>query len=779
MKFNFKKISAVVAGALMTGMAMGGAVSAASYPAPFVEDGQADAAVVYGSDALPSDESTASSLQADLDTYLEGTAPSTSSGLGDEYELIQGTGNDLTLWESLSDVESKLDDGDLPTVLAEGTIEDDSVDFGEEEEVDYDQEILLSTDQVKFDQLSDEEDYAVNTDAADDKLPVLYLDHSSDEAYELVVDFSSSINATAYDDSESFTVAGKELTFDPQMEAGDTELIMFEGTETVSLDYGQEKTVNGDTIELTGGSGDTANIKINGVTYSLDEGESKEGYYVKRVIPNEYGEEDTISVELFAGSNEWVIDGYNSPADIEVDGTTMEGVQANITSSTSDAESIDKISFIVTPSELEEDEKNYLEMGEEIEDPLFGSFKMLFDSVEPELKADSKGSISFSAADTLELSFTSRNGNEYSVAPLELDDSNNIVGGEDWYVNQTNTSEYVNLTKDDIFIASEGTGSAEETLIYQITKIDDGDSGEDDEEVTFEELSTGAKTVLSQGEELEDTGLYVPSNLANDIDSDGPINLTTDGSALATINTEIVTENGMSIEIPFLSDGKTTIINMTEDADDVFNMDSEGITPATLDVNLSVDTDDDALEVRTLPNANFSDVTVSDTDTEYGLSTFGTYYEADTDEYASLDVWTPSESYTTFNVYFSSTGETDSGDGSMIGDILVMDSEVDSVSDKNLIVVGGSCVNTAAASLLGVSEGTCGSDFTEATDIGSGQALIKGYSDSDLTSKHAVLVAGYGATDTSNAAKYLMNEKPDTSQAHKVTSATSATLISE
>ena len=50
MKINFRKISAIAASALMTGMTLGVA-AAANYPAPFVSGGVANVAVVYGTGA--------------------------------------------------------------------------------------------------------------------------------------------------------------------------------------------------------------------------------------------------------------------------------------------------------------------------------------------------------------------------------------------------------------------------------------------------------------------------------------------------------------------------------------------------------------------------------------------------------------------------------------------------------------------------------------------------------------------------------------------------------
>lgn len=86
------------------------------------------------------------------------------------------------------------------------------------------------------------------------------------------------------------------------------------------------------------------------------------------------------------------------------------------------------------------------------------------------------------------------------------------------------------------------------------------------------------------------------------------------------------------------------------------------------------------------------------------------------------------------------------------GQILVVkDTEVTSVGGRNLVVVGGSCINSVAAKVLGVSYPTCGSDFTTATNVGTGQYLIKSVVSPYNAEKTAILVAGYEAADTKNA----------------------------
>jgi len=132
--------------------------------------------------------------------------------------------------------------------------------------------------------------------------------------------------------------------------------------------------------------------------------------------------------------------------------------------------------------------------------------------------------------------------------------------------------------------------------------------------------------------------------------------------------------------------------------------------------------------------------------------------------YANLFVTAPSVTVTT-----GSEGVTS------LGDIIVKDTEVSSVQGKNLIVVGGSCVNSVAAKLIGGAH--CGAAWEEATGVGAGQYLIQSfdnpYADGD---EIALLVAGYEAADTVNAQKALLANTVDTTVGKKYTGTTSADL---
>ncbi|MEK6846799.1 MAG: hypothetical protein AABY16_01385, partial [Nanoarchaeota archaeon] len=117
---------------------------------------------------------------------------------------------------------------------------------------------------------------------------------------------------------------------------------------------------------------------------------------------------------------------------------------------------------------------------------------------------------------------------------------------------------------------------------------------------------------------------------------------------------------------------------------------------------------------------------------------------------------------------------------STLGDVKVMDDELASsgVSGKNLVVIGGSCVNTAASTLLGGTAG-CGTSWTAATGATTGEWVVQTFANPWGATKVATLVAGWEQGDTANAATYLTTQTVDTTVGKKLkgTTATAATAV--
>ncbi len=164
-------------------------------------------------------------------------------------------------------------------------------------------------------------------------------------------------------------------------------------------------------------------------------------------------------------------------------------------------------------------------------------------------------------------------------------------------------------------------------------------------------------------------------------------------------------------------------------------------------------------------STNFRDSLSSDSDITKEADLFGTIVSLDSNTagHKKAIISYPDEQVQV-NIYAGTiasavTGASSAGSGTVkeLGAVSFTDSEVSAVSGKNLIVVGGSCVNTVAADLLGVSAKTCSEAFTAKTGIGSGQYLIETFARTG--GKVATLVAGYNAGDTTTAAKALTTKK--------------------
>jgi len=131
----------------------------------------------------------------------------------------------------------------------------------------------------------------------------------------------------------------------------------------------------------------------------------------------------------------------------------------------------------------------------------------------------------------------------------------------------------------------------------------------------------------------------------------------------------------------------------------------------------------------------------------------------------------PFESESYAEVFISGSDSFVSNGGSSGVGVPVTDAEASSYAGKNLVVIGGSCVNTVAAELIGSDTPLCGDDWTAVTGVGMNQYLIQTFARTG--SNVATLIAGYNMGDTANAANALTTtEDLDTSAGAKYTGST-------
>jgi hypothetical protein len=163
------------------------------------------------------------------------------------------------------------------------------------------------------------------------------------------------------------------------------------------------------------------------------------------------------------------------------------------------------------------------------------------------------------------------------------------------------------------------------------------------------------------------------------------------------------------------------------------------------------------------------------------VDTYGTFVERNTVTGSNNEVTVsyPDEQMY-IDVFFKSAEATITpGTGGSTGGgtvLIVKDTEVDTVSGKNLIIIGGSCINTAARKIVDptATAPICGSAWTAKTNVGPGQYLLKAVESPWNEDKTAMLVAGYEAPQTISAvAKLKEGHASDvgTSNIYPVTSA--------
>ena len=126
-------------------------------------------------------------------------------------------------------------------------------------------------------------------------------------------------------------------------------------------------------------------------------------------------------------------------------------------------------------------------------------------------------------------------------------------------------------------------------------------------------------------------------------------------------------------------------------------------------------------------------------DDKYAVTRYGTYLNEYDNE--KVEIYYPEEAME-LNFYI----------GEVTSSITTQSESIVTEGQVSKIIVGGTCINQAAANLLGVGR-LCGADFTAATGVGVGQALIQMFADTD--DKVAILVAGYETADTARAMKYV------------------------
>jgi len=774
MKKVFNKITAIGASILMAGLTVGVA-AAANFPAPFIDNGVANVAIVYGTGEGVSslDMVHAGNIQ----TTLSNEMPSTGGSISGESILLERSTDKLNLGNSAATVfVTSVNKDHLPTLLADGTYTDDS-----NTEYKFTQKVSLGSNLV-LEHFADS-DY-------NDESPTIGFHLTDDQHvlnYTLDMVTHPAFNASTME-TTTLTLMGKNYYILDVKGLGDTsyttrEITLLDTATSSVLNEGETVTLQGKTVSIAFIGSNSVKLEVDGTTTNtLSAGSThklSDGTYIgiKEINVQDYAG-GIKQVEFSIGSGKLKL---THGSNVELNDNTLEEIIGFIEVSSNN---LDKVIL-----QWSVDDESFITPSNELIMPGFESLKFSFggfiEAAQEEIKVESSGSSIIRLTNvplkqggvTIDLLGADSTG---AFTTIGKDSSNRLVTSTDDFLffNQTAGDKYI--------VTSWNSTSEAESYFLELSMVteDNVDKLRVINKVTSDELK------ITNASDATFGSVILTLN-----------NITRDGSAKwanVSINSggsfhELYTEKGLKVYMPYNSSRNGNVTTANEGEIWLPGTINASIAPlghnSTTYYQFFTEEDKDANLARgTAFNLTFTEsgtsnkVHVSNVNVGDSSGTFG-YRIVGTDNYvgyANSDLATKTMYYTGGDqnyVEITYNGEQAYGelhlttpDASLsgvnaLGDVLVTDAELGTVSAKNLIVVGGSCINSAAANLLGGAY--CGASFTSATGVGAGQFLIQSFGDVYTNGKIALLVAGYNVDDTVSAATYLRTQTVNTASGNK------------
>jgi len=382
MKFNFKKITSVLASAVMLGSTIGIA-AATSYPAPFVSGGSANVGVVVGADAASSDYLAAvelgQNLQAELAKQTATTTSTSASASGGDSENIASSSQNIYYNSSLNAAKTSITKSEMENVLADGTVTDDAG-----TSYTYSQSITLGGRKIAY-----------STSGNDFDDPELIVDAgytAADSIYNLTLTFNKELNLTSSNiQGNDIEILGKKFTIGSSSTSDATTplLYLYGAGDSVTLNEGEESTVtiSGEehTIKVTGitqttGSIDSVSVSVDGSTVrEVSEGASskigglevyaKTIFYSAKEASQNYATLNIGTEKLKFQNGQTVFEGS--------DETSIQNTLATLTTGSTG------LSSLVISVAIQDTTKDYIKAGEDFTDPVFGGLKVSFAGATP------------------------------------------------------------------------------------------------------------------------------------------------------------------------------------------------------------------------------------------------------------------------------------------------------------------------------------------------------------------------------------------------------------
>jgi hypothetical protein len=802
MRKTVKKIAALVAGATMVGATIMGATALdlSNYPAPFVTNGVFSGKIVVGSTAMTSDVvgaiDVAASIQAAATTTTQIDLPGAAGKAtvtGDSFEF--GTNSDiLGIGETLGNVRTTLLESDLKA-LKSGIV---TTDEGSTPVKQYLKFVDGAGGMVAFEEDSD------NDILAD------FLKFPDGEAmFEYQMDFTEGLKSSISDtdledlDSEVLNILGAPYTIvSATLDDGEIEITLLGGQVADTLKDGETKTytIDGKDYEVTAvfiSDDGSAKLSVNGMltekmdagdTDILGEGEITIG--VQEVLTNQ---REGI-VEFYLGASKLVIlddlftDGvWASECNVEIAGEDIYDCELDIYgTNTSSKATINHIYYRMNATDdvyvpAGKGLRNQLTVMDEQPESMLGAnwdivYAGLTKTGTTEIKFKPKGDKAY------DLEFTNNRGQKYNF-PLITNDNDIFVYGDDddrifWTESATSTDPLADnatfIPDDSYFVVSDKTDNTDEKAVTTVLR--------------YKSISTSARTISVEDVGVGETKYYYTGtpgtnaegnmNIAGRdhtfwVDTDGDyIAVDLDGDGGLTVNRTVnlmvkgeayivLPEQEFTVAAPYMTldqpAGSAKFILTTPKE----KFDDQPVADETTNVTVTNSTNEE-VHLAVVGTSQDPD----QDDWEYGMTDYGAYLKyndpSGSTDAESLTIEYPlvqrsGQVFVTAGVVEVSEAASSTESGTISSTMLnpigvgmaILDTDAESsYGTTKMIVVGGPCVNTIAAMLMG-SPADCTEGFTP------GKAVIKLFSD-----KNALLVAGYSAQDTVGAC-YVLGDYKD------------------
>jgi hypothetical protein len=751
--------------------------AAASYPAPFVQNGKADVAIVTGQFATL-DATADSILSTDLNSVFVsqgGTSSSSSAPIAGDFVKLESSNDKFNIGENMTEFYTTLDDDELGTLLASGEYRNDAGN-----DFEYDQKIALNP-ALQMSHFIDTEYSELIGD--DDDMPVIGFDLSNNQfVLNYTIDFSpddveGGLTGTTYANLEETDLPMLGRTYyvlDASNTSSQMVFTLLDTSVTHTVNEGETRTIDlgGTAFEVkVDFVGETeVDFIVNGESFDqLEEGESQqvvEGTYLAIKSIRYVSKETGVSSVVFSlGSGKIELTGNGD--DVEINGEDVEGLKSYVYESAGD---LDKIVL-----EWKTDDDAWITEQSDLVMPAFESVRFSMDATQTtleELTTVEHGSSSYMRLNT------EVDDGEINLPFLFVNGTGDITGfgkgsSDERLITTTANSVILDSDSNDRMVVTWIDGDDAVSYVLEIDDIDSGNVALNT--TTLKSIVSGSSIgeALDVGE-TDDIGNGKIRLTLNRADATlNTANITVSATSGTAYLNRLVTQEGLTVFLPWNSANATLAtggfnlvngstgsftLNFTEEDDD-----GDIALGQSFTATIGSTTEDKVSVTGISPN----ELRVSDGSDDYEFympSQLGTHLLFKTgNDQDTLDItYHGEELWADVFVAEQSSGST-GGSTSAIGNIVVTDNQASAYGSKNVIVIGGSCINTAARQLIDstATAAICGADFTSKTNVGAGEYMIKAFNSPWSTGKVAVLVAGYEADDTKNGATALRDKKLD------------------